>query len=94
MFTCVRCYDKFIPELTKGFFSFEKKTYGLQGFKYISKNCLKEFQHLQKETYTPFLLFKGGTSSQGENGGPGISYFEGLTIKNLRIDNGCQMPQV
>lgn len=39
-------------------------------------------------------MYIGGSSSSGEAGGPGISYFQGLTISNLRIDNGCQQPKV
>ncbi|KAL4226615.1 hypothetical protein ACF0H5_014598 [Mactra antiquata] len=37
---------------------------------------------------------KGGSSLSGENGGPGISYFEGPSIKNLRVDNDCLQPMV
>jgi len=36
----------------------------------------------------------GGSASSGEDGGPGVTYLEGLTISNLRIDNDCQQPSV
>jgi hypothetical protein len=44
--------------------------------------------------YAISFAIVGGSSSQGENGGPGVSYFEGSQISNLRVDNGCQQPQV
>ena len=37
---------------------------------------------------------KGGTSGSGEPGGPGVSYLQGATIRNLRIDNDCRAPKV
>lgn len=43
---------------------------------------------------TFIIIFSGGSSSEGENGGPGISFFQGLQITNLRVDNGCQQPRV
>ena len=40
--------------------------------------------------------FVGGSTSSSiaEAGGPGMVYFDGPIIKNLRVDNRCQQPKV
>ncbi|XP_052779121.1 uncharacterized protein LOC128216566 [Mya arenaria] len=50
------------------------------------------FQH--GDFHSGLIQAKGGSSGSGEAGGPGVSYLEGTTIRNLRVDNGCQQPEV
>ena len=41
-----------------------------------------------------FVLGGSTSSSTAEPGGPGMVYFDGPAIRNLRVDNRCQQPKV
>lgn len=44
--------------------------------------------------YLKYLTGGSTSSSMAETGGPGVVYFEGPNMKNLRVDNRCQQPKV